>query len=225
MRVTTILVTLTAAAPAFADGAIVKSCDWSAAGSCPFNAMKGTDYLIHVSRRHGLRGHHPAGEPGRAGHDEPLRRQTYRQLRRFERGVPSSGPPSRARSSSATCRRRGRRPDRAPPTPTVVTDCRADAKTHLLPARRRPPQSRTSTRPTATPTGSSSPTCAAAGCTRSPPPRWTSLHPVSRGRREGDTLAQAHVHAAARPAPSASAPRRTGPTSSRSRTATTACSA
>src|SRR4051794_1470211 len=48
MRVATVLVMLTIASPAFADGAIVESCDWSAAGSCPFNATKGADYLIDL---------------------------------------------------------------------------------------------------------------------------------------------------------------------------------
>ena len=48
MRVATVLVMLTIASPAFADGAIVESCDWSAAGSCPFHATKGADYLIDL---------------------------------------------------------------------------------------------------------------------------------------------------------------------------------
>jgi hypothetical protein len=48
MRTAIILATLTVASPALADGAIVKSCDWSAAGSCPFNATKGADYLIDL---------------------------------------------------------------------------------------------------------------------------------------------------------------------------------
>ena len=49
MRVATVLVMLTIASPALADGAIVESCDWSAAGSCPFNATKGADYLIDLT--------------------------------------------------------------------------------------------------------------------------------------------------------------------------------
>src|SRR3954452_13685995 len=48
MRTAIILATLTVASPALADGAIVKSCDWSAAGSCPFKATKGADYLIDL---------------------------------------------------------------------------------------------------------------------------------------------------------------------------------
>src|SRR3954447_8970737 len=48
MRAVTILLSLTIASPALADGAVIKSCDWSAAGPCPFNATKGADYLIDV---------------------------------------------------------------------------------------------------------------------------------------------------------------------------------
>ena len=48
MRTAIILATLTVASPALADGAIVESCDWSAAGSCPFKATKGADNLINL---------------------------------------------------------------------------------------------------------------------------------------------------------------------------------
>src|SRR5919199_41517 len=65
MRAATILATLTIAAPALAQGApaptgsaggaaaptegtALASCSYSAAGSCPFQAVKGTDYLIRV---------------------------------------------------------------------------------------------------------------------------------------------------------------------------------
>lgn len=34
--------------PAAAEGTVLKSCDWSAAGSCAFDAVKGTDYLVRV---------------------------------------------------------------------------------------------------------------------------------------------------------------------------------
>jgi hypothetical protein len=37
-----------AAARAPAEGTVLKSCAWSAAGSCPFDATKGTDYLVRV---------------------------------------------------------------------------------------------------------------------------------------------------------------------------------
>src|SRR3954447_10363344 len=48
MRTAIILATLTVASPALADGAIVKSCDYSSAGSCPFHGVKGADYLIRA---------------------------------------------------------------------------------------------------------------------------------------------------------------------------------
>src|SRR4051794_37533891 len=38
-----------AGTPTIADGTVLKNCNWSAAGNCPFDAVKGTDYLIHIT--------------------------------------------------------------------------------------------------------------------------------------------------------------------------------
>ena len=177
MRTAIILATLTVASPALADGAIVKSCDWSAAGSCPFNATKGADYLINLKLGTDCEATiqlvNPVGQVTKSmfAPDIPTTATVRRE-------VPSSGPRTRGRSSSATCRRTGRRPAPAPPTPpsspTAGPTPRRAARCSSAPVR-----SRTSARPTAIPTGSSSPTCVAAGCTPSPPPRWTAT-PASR---------------------------------------------
>lgn len=43
------------------EGTVLASCDWSAAGDCPFNAVKGTDYLIRVKLEQDC-GYYPAGK-------------------------------------------------------------------------------------------------------------------------------------------------------------------
>ena len=68
------------------EGTVLKSCAWSEAGSCPFQAVKGTDYLIRdrIGRDCGeARRQDRAGEPGRAGDGDPAPLR-YRRLRRHE---------------------------------------------------------------------------------------------------------------------------------------------
>ena len=124
--------------------------------------------------RAGLRRQHRrqdrAGEPGRGGDGDAAPRR-HRRLRRHELrprvpgGVHGHLPPAlhagRARDARAG---RGRRRPRH-----RLPGGRQDALRDSFGGRKL----RASTRRTGIPTGSGSPTCAAAGSTPSPPPRWT----------------------------------------------------
>src|SRR3954451_12085671 len=48
---------LAAGAAAPADGKVIVSCGWSDAGDCPFNAVKGSDYLLLVHAAQDCDGH------------------------------------------------------------------------------------------------------------------------------------------------------------------------
>jgi hypothetical protein len=129
MRVAAVLVMLTVASPAFADGAIVKSCDWSAAGSCPFDATKGDDYLIDVvvgtDCEATIQLVNPAGQVTKS--------LSVEQLTDFCDG--STGGVEFRAASTGTFHLRYVPSGSATPGPgaahaIVVTDCRADAKTH-----------------------------------------------------------------------------------------------
>src|SRR4051794_29998678 len=128
MRAVTILLSLTIASPALADGAVIKSCDWSAAGPCPFNATKGADYLIDVIKGTDCEATiqlvNPAGQVTKS--------LSVEQLTDFCDG--STGGVEFRAASTGTFHLRYVPSDNATPGPgaahaIVVTDCRADAKT------------------------------------------------------------------------------------------------
>src|SRR4051794_20777025 len=128
MRAVTILLSLTIASPALADGAIVKSCDWSAAGSCPFNATKGADYLIDVIKGTDCEATiqlvNPAGQVTKS--------LSVEQMTDFCDG--STGGAEFRAAFTGTFQLRYVPSNGAAPGPgaahaAVVTDCRADAKT------------------------------------------------------------------------------------------------
>src|SRR3954453_1927023 len=129
MRAAIIFAMLTIAPSAFADGAIVKSCDWSAAGSCPFNATKGADYLIDVIKGTDCEATiqlvNPAGQITKS--------LSVEQMTDFCDG--STGGAEFRAAFTGKFRLRYVPSDNATPGPgaahaIVVTDCRADAKTH-----------------------------------------------------------------------------------------------
>ena len=129
MRVATVLVMLTAASPALADGAIVKSCDYSAAGSCPFNATKGADYLIDVIKGTDCEATiqlvNPAGQVTKS--------LSVEHMTDYCDG--STGGAEFRAAYTGTFQLRYVPSANATPGPgaahaIVVTDCRADAQTH-----------------------------------------------------------------------------------------------
>jgi hypothetical protein len=117
-----------AAARAPAEGTVLKSCAWSAAGSCPFGGVKGTDYLVRVRAAADCDGTielvNPVGQvtmtfsvsdmtdgcDGSSGGAEFRAAYTGTFQLRY---VPSEGAPTGPGAARAD----------------VLTDCRGDAKT------------------------------------------------------------------------------------------------
>jgi hypothetical protein len=121
-----------ASSPAPAEGTVLKSCDWSDAGSCPFQAVKGTDYLIRV------RIGRDCGDssPGKIELVNPAGQVTLTLPLddTVDCDASSYGREFRA-AYTATYRLRYVPGENVTPAPgaagaDIVTDCRADAKTH-----------------------------------------------------------------------------------------------
>jgi hypothetical protein len=134
-RTMTVLATLglaLASTQALADGALLKSCNWSSAGTCAFDAVKGADYLIRVRIGRDC-GDSPGGRielvnpAGQVTVTLPLDDT-------IDCDASSYGREFRA-ASTATYHLRYTPGAHATPGPgaagaDLLTDCRADAKTH-----------------------------------------------------------------------------------------------
>jgi hypothetical protein len=128
-----------AAATPPADGKVIVSCGWSDAGDCPFNAVKGSDYLLRVWAAQDCDGHIELVNPvGQVTMDIPVSDYT-------DGCDGSSGGAEFRAAYTGTFQLRYVPSGEIPPGPDaaaadILTDCRGDAKTQCVLALGAPPQ-------------------------------------------------------------------------------------